>query len=97
MEAGLIAAVCPGASSAAQQALIAAAAEKDVLRIKAEIRDLYIGVPDPPRAGASQTYTISVSAMRLVTELRDAPTAAAIWARIIRAQLDDAHGVGGNS
>jgi len=109
--------------------LIVAAAQKDVLRIKAEIRDLYLDALDLPPAGASQTYTICGSAMRLVTELRDAPTgalvarvvdfrkeeqsawmtlsrpidsiaaarqAATIWARIIRGQLDDAHGVGGN-
>jgi hypothetical protein len=106
------------------------AADEDVLRIKAELRDLHIDAPDLPRAGASPTYTISVDKMRLVTELRDAPTgalmarvldfkknsqaawlklagridnlaaarhAAVDWARIIRAELDAAHGAGGNS
>jgi hypothetical protein len=45
-----------------------------VLRIKAEIRDLYINAPDLPRAGRVQTYTLSVGEMTLVAELRDAPT-----------------------
>jgi len=45
-----------------------------VLRIKAEIRDLYINAPDLPRAGIVRTYTLSVGEMTLVAELRDAPT-----------------------
>ena len=45
-----------------------------VLRIKAEIRDLYINAPDLPRAGLVRTYTLSVGEMTLVAELRDAPT-----------------------
>jgi hypothetical protein len=45
-----------------------------VLRIKAEIRDLYINAQDLPRAGIVRTYTLSVGEMTLVAELRDAPT-----------------------
>jgi Protein of unknown function (DUF3313) len=45
-----------------------------VLRIKAEIRDLYINAPDLPRAGIVRTYTLSVGEMTLIAELRDAPT-----------------------
>jgi Protein of unknown function (DUF3313) len=99
----------------------------DVLRIRAEIRDLYINAPDVPRASRSRTYALSVGEMRLVAELRDAPTgaliarvvdykkdpdapwlhlttrmdniaaarrAAADWAKILRGQLDLAHGDG---
>ncbi len=101
-------------------------ADADVLRVKMEIRDLYINAPDLPRAGPSRTYALSVGEMRLVAELRDAPTgaliarvidykkdpdapwlhfttrldnvaaarrAAADWARILKRQLDAAHGV----
>jgi Protein of unknown function (DUF3313) len=105
-------------------------ADEDVLRIKAEIRDLNITAPDLPRAGRSRTYTLSAGEMRLVAELRDAATgaliarvidykkdpqsawmklttrvdniaaarrAAADWARILRGQLDAAHGASGKS
>ncbi len=100
--------------------------DADVLRIRAEIRDLYMNAPDVPRAGPSRVYALSVGEMRLVAELRDAPTGALIarvidykkdpdapwlhmttqvdnvaaarravadWARILRQQLDTAHGV----
>ena len=63
------------------------AADEDVLRIKAEIRDLKINAPDLPRAGRSQTYALSAGEMRLVAELRDAPTGALI-ARIVDYKKD---------
>ena len=46
-----------------------------VLRIEAEIRDLYINAPDVPRPGRIRSYTLSVGEMTLIAELRDAPTA----------------------
>jgi hypothetical protein len=99
--------------------------DADVLRIRAEIRDLYINAPAVPRSGATRPYAVSVGEMRLVAELRDAPTGALIarvvdskkdpnapwlhfsaqvdaagaraavedWARILRRELDSAHGV----
>jgi Protein of unknown function (DUF3313) len=102
------------------------ATDEDVLRIRAEIRDLYINAPDVPRSGPSRVYAVSVGEMRLVAELRDGPTGALIarvvdfkkdpdapwlhlttrvdneaaarravadWARILRRQLDAAHGL----
>jgi hypothetical protein len=62
-------------------------ADEDVLRIKAEIRDLYINAPDLPRAGMSRTYALSSGEMRLVAELRDAPTGALI-ARVVDYKKD---------
>jgi hypothetical protein len=59
----------------------------DVLRVRAEIRDLYINAPDVPRAGPSRTYALSVGEMRLVAELRDAPTGALI-ARVVDYKKD---------
>jgi hypothetical protein len=59
----------------------------DVLRIKADIRDLYINAPDVMSAGISRTYTLSAGNMRLVAELRDAPTGALI-ARVIDYKSD---------
>jgi len=53
---------------------IVSAPGEGVLRIKAEIRDLYINAPDLPRAGIVRHYTLSVGEMTLVAELRDAPT-----------------------
>ncbi|MGH3429197.1 MAG: DUF3313 family protein [Terriglobales bacterium] len=100
--------------------------DADVLRVRAEIRDLYINAPDQPRSGATRPYALSLGEMRLVAELRDGPTgaliarvvdykkdpdapwlhfttrvdnvaaarrAAADWARILRRELDAAHGV----
>ncbi len=99
---------------------------EDVLRIRAEIRDLYINAPDLPRSGPTRIYALSAGEMRLVAELRDGPTGALIarvvdlkrdpdtpwlhitmridneaaarraiadWARILRRQLDTAHGL----
>jgi Protein of unknown function (DUF3313) len=59
----------------------------DVLRIRAEIRDLYINAPDVPRASPTRTYALSVGEMRLVAELRDAPTGALI-ARVVDYKKD---------
>jgi uncharacterized protein DUF3313 len=62
-------------------------ADTDVLRVRAEIRDLYINAPDLPRAGPTRTYALSVGEMRLVAELRDGPTGALI-ARVIDFKKD---------
>lgn len=62
-------------------------ADTDVLRVRAEIRDLYINAPDLPRAGPTRTYALSAGEMRLVAELRDAPTGALI-ARVIDFKKD---------
>jgi len=100
--------------------------DADVLRIRAEIRDLYINAPALPASGPSRPYAVSVAEMRLVAELRDAPTGALIarvvdakkdpnapwlhfnsradaaksaraavdeWAKILRRELDSAHGL----
>ncbi len=61
--------------------------DADVLRIKAEIRDLYINAPDIPRAGLTRVYALSVGEMRLVAELRDSSTGALI-ARVIDLKRD---------
>jgi len=101
-------------------------ANTDVLRIRAEIRDLYINAPAVPGSGPTRPYAVSVGEIRLVAELRDAPTGALIarvvdskkdpnapwlhftaqvdpaagaraavddWARILRRELDSAHGL----
>jgi hypothetical protein len=62
-------------------------ADTDVLRVRAEIRDLYINAPDLPRSGPTRTYALSVGEMRLVAELRDAPTGALI-ARVVDYKKD---------
>ncbi len=62
-------------------------ADTDVLRIRAEIRDLYINAPDVPRAAAKRTYAVSVGEMRLIAELRDASTGSLI-ARVIDYKKD---------
>lgn len=59
----------------------------DVLRIKAEIRDLVIHAPDLLRPGIVRTYTLSAGEMTLVAELRDAPTGELI-ARVIDHRRD---------
>lgn len=59
----------------------------DVLRIKAEIRDLYINAPDLQRAGVTRSYALSAGEMTLVAELRDSATGALI-ARIIDRKRD---------
>ncbi len=63
------------------------AAGDGVLRIKAEIRDLYINAPDVMTSTRSRSYTVSAGSMRLVAELRDAPTGALI-ARVIDYKSD---------
>ena len=62
-------------------------ADVDVLRIRAEIRDLYINAPAMPSSGASRPYAVSVGEMRLVAELRDAPTGA-LLARVVDSKRD---------
>ncbi len=57
-------------------------ADEDVLRIKADIRDLYVNAPDVARPGIIRRYTLSAGEMRLVAELRDAATGALI-ARVV--------------
>jgi hypothetical protein len=58
-----------------------------VLRIKADIRDLYVTAPDIPATGITRNYTFSAGEMTLVAELRDAPTGALI-ARVIDRKKD---------
>ena len=62
-------------------------ADADVLRLRVEIRDLYINAPDVPRAAARRTYAVSVGEMRMVAELRDASTGSLI-ARVIDYKKD---------
>jgi hypothetical protein len=57
------------------------------LRIKADIRDLYINAPDVMRPGRIQSFTISNGEMTLVAELRDAATRELI-ARVIDRRRD---------
>jgi hypothetical protein len=66
---------------------LVSAADEDVLRIKAEIRDLNINVPALSHAATSRAYSLSVSEIRLVAELRDAPTGALI-ARVVDFKKD---------
>lgn len=60
---------------------------EDVLRIRAEIRDLYINAPSVPSSGPSRVYALSVGEMRLVAELRDSATGALI-ARVVDYKKD---------
>jgi Protein of unknown function (DUF3313) len=62
-------------------------ADADVLRIRAEIRDLYINAPAVPSSGPTRPYAVSVGEMQLVAELRDAPTGALI-ARLVDSKKD---------
>jgi hypothetical protein len=61
--------------------------DADVLRIRAEIRDLYINAPAVPSSGPTRPYAVSVSELQLVAELRDAPTGALI-ARVVDSKKD---------
>ena len=61
---------------------IAQVAGEDVLRIKAEIRDLKVNAPDPRAAAEGRLFSISAGEMRLIAELRDSPTGALI-ARVV--------------
>jgi hypothetical protein len=45
-----------------------------VLRIRAEIKDLYINAPDLPRATSVRSYTLSLGEMTLSAELLDSVT-----------------------
>lgn len=72
------------------QGAAAAALAEGVLRIKADIRDLYINAPDVSRSGITRTYTLSVGELTLVGELRDAPTGDLI-ARIVDHRRDPKH------
>jgi hypothetical protein len=60
---------------------------EDVLRVKAEIRDLTINAPDLMRPGIIRSYTVSTGEMTLVAELRDAATGDLI-ARVIDRRRD---------
>jgi Protein of unknown function (DUF3313) len=62
-------------------------ADADVLRIRAEIRDLYINAPAVPSSGPTRPYAVSVAEMRLVAELRDSATGALI-ARVVDSKGD---------
>jgi hypothetical protein len=59
----------------------------DVLRVRAEVRDLYINAPAVPSSGPTRPYAVSVAEMRLVAELRDAATGALI-ARVVDSKKD---------
>ena len=63
------------------------AAGDDVLKIRAEIRDLYINAPDLQRTGLTRNYALSAGEMTLVAELRDSTTGALI-ARVIDRKRD---------
>jgi len=60
---------------------------EDALRIKADIRDLYINAPDVFRPGRVRSYTVSTGEMTLVAELRDAASGDLI-ARVIDRRRD---------
>lgn len=63
------------------------AAGEDVLRVKAEIRDLSINAPDLMRPGIVRRYTVSTGEMTLVAELRDSVTGELI-ARVVDRRRD---------
>ena len=108
-----------------QRYRITDAPAEDVLRIHAEIADLYINAPDLNRPERIHSYTLSAGEMTLIAELRDSVTgqllarvrdhkrdpdstwfrlttqvqndaaardAARAWSKILRTQLDLAHG-----
>lgn len=55
---------------------------EDVLRVRAQIVDLYINAPEPRGASPTRTYVLSAGEMTLVAELYDSRTNA-ILARVI--------------
>jgi Protein of unknown function (DUF3313) len=59
----------------------------DVLRVRAEIRDLSINAPDTQTAANIDHYTLSVGEMTLVAELRDSVSGALV-ARVIDRRRD---------
>jgi hypothetical protein len=50
----------------------------DVLRVRAEVRDLYLNAPDVQRSSRMQTFTRSAGELTLVAELRDSASGALI-------------------
>jgi hypothetical protein len=50
----------------------------DVLRVRAEIRNLYLNAPDVQRSSRTQTFTRSAGELTLVAELRDSVSGALI-------------------
>ena len=54
----------------------------DVLRLRANIADLYVNAPDTMTPGRTQTYTVSAGEMTLVAELVDSESGQAI-ARVV--------------
>jgi hypothetical protein len=58
------------------------AAGPDVLRVKANIANLYVNAPDTMTPGRSRTYTVSAGEMTIVAELYDSETGEVI-ARVI--------------
>jgi hypothetical protein len=60
---------------------------EDTLRIKADIRDVYINAPDVTRPGYIRSYTMSTGELTLVADLRDAATGELI-ARVIDRRRD---------
>lgn len=50
----------------------------DVLRVRAEVRDLYLNAPDIPRPSRTQSFTRSAGELSLVAELRDSASGALI-------------------
>jgi hypothetical protein len=50
----------------------------DVLRVRAEIRNLYLNAPDVNRSSRTQTFTRSAGELTLVAELRDSASGALI-------------------
>lgn len=57
---------------------IVTAPGEDVLRVRAEVRDLYLNAPDVLRSSRTQTYTRSTGELTLVAELRDSASGALI-------------------
>jgi hypothetical protein len=66
----------------------------DVLRVKANVANLYVTAPDTREAGISRTYTVSAGEMTLVMELFDSETGQ-VLARVV--DRDEARGTGGLS
>jgi Protein of unknown function (DUF3313) len=65
------------------------AAGPDVLRIKADIINLYVNAPDTMSAGRSKTYTVSAGEMTLVMELYDSETGQVLSRVIDRREARD--------
>jgi Protein of unknown function (DUF3313) len=63
---------------------VVTAAAPDVLRVKADVVNLYVNAPDTMTAGRSRTYTVSAGEMTLVAELRDSESGIVIARAIDR-------------